>query len=101
MNEIKKILNQFPEVRWDRYTEQKYPDGTGLEFYGWIERDDGKFDFLEIYFFNNKPEWIATSSKKYSLGFHLRLGFPENEHLGCKRVEWIFPDINCIKLNLK
>lgn len=95
---IKSILNLFPEVRWDRYTE----DGRELEFYGWIERPDGKFDFIDIFFINGEPEWYATSSAKLSKIFHrkLKIKWP---HLTCKRVENLFPnnEVRTIKLGNK
>ncbi len=94
--EIQKILNLFPQVKWDRYTE----DRNEMEFYGWIPRSDGKFDFLDIFFVNGEPEWYATSSAKLSKTFHkkLKIKWP---HLVCKRIETLFPngEVNAIKLD--
>lgn len=93
---VKKVLNLFPEVRWDRYTEYQ----RELEFYGWIPRKDGKFDFVDIFFVDGKPEWYATSSAALSKTFHkkLKIKWP---HLTCKRVESLFTDneVSMIKLD--
>ena len=86
-SKIKKVLNLFPEVNWDRYTE----DGKELEFYGWIPRPDGRFDFIDIFFIDEKPEWYATSSARLSKTFHkkLKIKWP---HPPFKMFLWSFYD---------
>ncbi len=97
-SKIKKVLNLFPEVNWDRYTE----DGKELEFYGWIPRPDGRFDFIDIFFIDEKPEWYATSSARLSKTFHkkLKIKWP---HLTCKRVGDLFSngEVKATKLGNK
>lgn len=93
---IKEMLNRFPEVRWDRYTEA----GKERCFYGWIERADGRFDFLEILFMGAKVDSYMTSSRQYSLDFYKRIYGDEEGHIDCKRVENLFGDeVNSIKLH--
>ena len=92
--DIQKVLNKFPEVKWDRYIDSK----KDLTFYGWITREDDKFDYLELGFkMNGKLEWYSTSSSKYSKDFGKRLNF---EHFDCKRVEDLFSkgEVETIKL---
>ena len=71
-NKIASFLNKYPEVKWDRYTD----DGKEMCFYGWIERKDGNFDYLEIAFDKKGVErWYSTSSALYSEDFAKRGGF--------------------------
>jgi hypothetical protein len=91
---ISKFLNLYPEVRWDRYTD----DGKELCFYGWINRTDNKYDYLELAFDHEGNEkWYSTSSKWMSASFAGRGGF---KHHVCKRVEDLLGDtVNSIKIN--
>lgn len=90
---IEAILNLFPEVRWDRWS------GTfeRMTIFGWIARDDGKFDFVFLYLVNGQVDMIDTSSAKYSEEFGKRLGAGYDDHQPCKRVENFF-NVNAIKL---
>jgi len=98
---VEATLNLLPEVRWDRWSG----DSDRCCVFGWVNRDDGKFDFVLITFdltnedSNDCAEKICTSSAKYSEDFGKRLGF-ENHHL-CKRVEKDFPNVQSIHLKDK
>lgn len=90
--QIEGWLNDFPEVKWDRWS------GTIEEFdvFGWIERSDRRRaykDFLVISFKNAQPVAFSTSSSLFSERFSNRLDFT---HESCKRVENSFNVINVI-----
>lgn len=80
----------YPEVNWDRF-------GRDYAF-GWIPRDDGKFDFAmltyqRIYGTTESPAGhiavsIISSSAKYNQEFGKRLG--ATDHQDCKRIEHYF-----------
>jgi hypothetical protein len=85
-------LNHFPEVRWDRFIDT----GEQVSVYGWIDRDDGKADFLLMEFVRpEEPEaagtmgvGYTTSSAEYSEVFFERIYHSEaDEHFKCQRVE--------------
>lgn len=82
----------FPEVQWDRF-------GRDYAF-GWITRDDGKFDFALLVYEAYSDEAIKvsiiSSSAKYSQEFGKRLG--AKDHQDCKRIEDYFDIKNSIKL---
>ncbi len=92
---IEDILNKLPEVRWDRYAQAN----NEFIIYGWIKRNDKRFDFVILRFFNNQVDSFITSSAKYSNSIHKRLGFLI-PHEPCKRVEDLFPrnEVNSIHL---
>lgn len=87
-----KDLKLFPEVNWDRF-------GRDYAF-GWIPREDGKFDFMCITYHlidqENVKVMFTCSSARYSAEFAKRLG--STDHEDCKRIEHYFDIKNCIKL---
>lgn len=92
IDEIRKILNKFPKVKWDRYTE----DGLVSNFFGWIKRKDGQSDFLILSFVDKKLWWYFTSSAKFSKKIAKKL---KQKHLECTRVEDLFgKKVKCIHL---
>jgi len=91
---IVEILNKFPEVVWDRF-EGEVEDVFAC--FGWISREDYKFDFIDITFNKGKAVTYSTSSAKHSEDFNKRLGF-EN-YLPCQRMENLFDNIKTIKQN--
>lgn len=91
--QIALILNKFPEVVWDRATGDI--DGD-FSCFGWIARDDYKFDYLDLYFIKGEVCSYSTSSAKYSKEFANRLGFA---HEDCKRMEHIFKDVKVVMEN--
>ena len=60
----------FPEIQWDRFGEDYA--------FGWIKRDDGKFDFACLTYYQKDEKTITvsiiSSSAKYSRAFADRLG---------------------------
>ncbi len=89
---IELYLKMFPEVMWDRFCGE-FDDE--IDVYGWIDRKDGKKDFLVIEFTENFTSFL-TSSAKYSKSFNERIG--SFSHEKCKRVENFFKVKNSIKL---
>jgi len=85
-------LTLYPEVQWDRF---------GLDYaFGWIARDDDKFDFAILTYVPNDDSTvdvsIISSSAKYNREFGSRLG--ATKHQNCKRIEDFFSITNMIKL---
>lgn len=94
---VEEILNRMPEVTWDRWVgELENKQGVGV--FGWIERDDGKRDFVMLRIDADGCWMILTSSAKYSADFALRVGF-EGPHGNCKRVEEHFHSVKSVKLS--
>lgn len=88
------ILSLFPEVKWDRMAGEY----DKFAIYGWIDRPDGKKDFVILIFDDLRVSCYLTSSSKLSPEIGRRLGFDSN-HKPCVRVEHLFPDIdNVIRL---
>jgi hypothetical protein len=94
-DKIANWLNQFPEVVWDRWTQSE----NWACAYGWIARDDGRFDFLVIDFDDGEPWKFSTSSAKFSKEFSVRLNFEGSTgHQECRRIENDFPGVKACKL---
>lgn len=89
-------LNLFPEVRWDRLTEY----GGYRAFYGWIDRKDGKADFMLLGVEGDRVVRYLKSSKDYSQEFAERLGGTGLlvDHQDCQRVEDLGLSVNAITL---
>lgn len=93
--QVASMLNLFPEVKWDRFTEAE----EGIEVYGWIDRDDGRSDFLALDIrLSANAVGFVTSSAALSEEFGERLGF--HSHNDCIRVEDRFGELvsNYVKL---
>jgi len=89
---VERILNLFPEVAWDRFTDD--PAINALGVFGWLPRPDGQRDFVYIRFQAGYIRLIVTSSAKYSKDFSQRLGF--TTHMDCKRVSDYFPSTRTV-----
>lgn len=82
------ILNRFPEIRWDRLVE----DTTEqlVEVYGWIDRDDGRSDFVVFRITHDLCVGFTTSSAHHSSSIADRLYGHHDTHEDCQRVEEYF-----------
>ena len=92
-------MNLLTEVVWDRWGgwyEHDVEEGENAIFsaqpFGWIRREDGRFDFFVLTVFWTAADGIyhvasVTSSARYSEEFSKRLHGDEVEHLECRRVE--------------
>lgn len=92
IDSVTAALAKLPEVSWDRW-------GGELDWcavFGWLPREDGRHDFVQLTFDNGKCVGFATSSSARSAEFAARLGI--EGHCDCKRVEHWFPVRNCIRL---
>lgn len=93
MNEREQIavsiwMNKLPLVKWDRTLRID----EVLYVYGWIDRPDGRSDFVSLRFANlnyDLPPELVTSAAKYSLKLHQLL---EYTPIDCKRVSDMFGD---------
>jgi hypothetical protein len=98
---IAERMNRLDEVgvTWDRCVLH---DATGVA-YGWIDRGDGRSDFVVLQFqwgetkglAGETLEWLAvgdvTSSAAYSERIaELTIGSADNNHKDCERVEDVF-----------
>lgn len=76
---IAEILKRFPEVKWDRWAGPL----EAMQVFGWIERTDGRSDFVLLAIVGGELVNLATSSAMHSAAFASRFGLP---HADCRRV---------------
>jgi hypothetical protein len=83
------IAKKIP-VEWDRYIED---DGT-YNVYGWIQRSDGKRDFLLVSIKEDLGTYVSfvTSSAKYSKTLTGLIHGDTSEHIDCKKVEDLYKE---------
>lgn len=90
---IAEVLNRAPFVRWDRFTVS--PDDE-VNVYGWIDREDGRSDFVLVEFDVTEPAavsygWTTSSAERSDELADLLYGEGLIEdgyrHLVCRRVE--------------
>lgn len=86
------VLNRFPVVRWDRCTIGDDRHGLPeLTAFGWIDRDDGRTDFLLVQLdYDGDPVDFTTSSAKYSEQIMERLYGSAEGHRPCQRIDDVF-----------
>lgn len=94
---IAEWLNRLPFVRWDRCL--RVPVGGDSQYemltvYGWIDRDDGRADFVVMEFpsYDETPGF-TTSSAKHSAAINQLLykdADPNAPHYECDRVDDVF-----------
>lgn len=94
---IAEVLNRLPMVEWDRgiraLGSSGEPDDVSVIVYGWITRDDGHFDFVEITFVGwSDKVGYTTSSARYSKAISLLLDGPHAAYFPCMRIADI-PDL--------
>jgi hypothetical protein len=83
------VLNKLPEVRWDRCVRRM----ERVTAFGWIDREDGRSDFVVVYIDHHGAAGFATSSAKYSREFSERLFGTSEGHRDCERIEDVFGDL--------
>lgn len=91
---IAEWLNKLPFVRWDRFAETPIGEHFFTVVYGWIDRDDGHADYVQLEFvsWHDKPG-SCTSSAKYSPEITRIFLGEDAEHIECQRVEDRFGDL--------
>lgn len=92
-------MNLLTFVRWDRFIES---NGKGV-VYGWIDREDGRCDFV-LLDFEQRPIGVAvgysTSSASRSREIGQLLYGDNDEHMDCQRVDMEFGDLVANKVVL-
>ena len=81
---IEWIAQNFP-IEWDRFTEYN----GEYAIYGWIQRKDGKRDFVLLQIYEEAGEikgGFTTSSAKYSEALNKFL-FGDKPHNKCIKIE--------------
>lgn len=86
------VMNYLWFVRWDR----AIPGDGFVDVYGWIDRDDGRSDFVLLTFWDEHPpgtppSW-STSSARYSAEIATIINGRTDTHNGCRRVGDVFGD---------
>jgi hypothetical protein len=98
-SKVAAAMNLLPFVRWDRFVTWSYEGGgTGLLVYGWVDREDGRSDFVTLQF---ESAWgwepsecsATTSSASYSREIQRLLRGTDEGHNDCQRVDEHFGDL--------
>ncbi len=92
---IATLMNKLPEVRWDRCAG----DMDAGCVYGWLDRDDGRSDFV-LFSWRNGDFVTTTSSASFSPVISERIHGNTTGHKPCKRVEDVFGDMVANKVVL-
>lgn len=102
---LEKYLDLLYFVKWDRYTEAQFdPWRFQYTFFGWIDRKKDNYkDFIVLRICGEKDGEeqdveYTTSSADRSKEIGELLGFPEDDHIDCKRVESFFDVENSVRL---
>jgi len=84
------IISEKVPVEWDRYVE----DDDAYSVYGWIQRSDGKRDFVLVSIKEDLGTYVSfvTSSAKYSKTLTELIHGDTSEHIDCKRVEDLYKE---------
>jgi hypothetical protein len=96
---IGNMLEAVEFVEWDRFTHSAEKDL--MTVYGWIDRDDGRADFVTV---NLSPEskeihGYTTSSAEHSERlFEILFKEKADEHAECQRVENHMDVANAVRL---
>lgn len=90
------VLNKLPEVRWDRCVRRM----ENMTAFGWIDREDGRADFVVVYIDHGGPWAYATSSAEFSRSISERLFGITEGHRDCERIEDVFGDLVPNKITL-
>jgi len=87
--ELEDKLAQLDFVEWDRYTGGEWSEGRQyVTVYGWIDRQDGYKDFVEIIRWGNGQLYFTTSSAEHTEEiFEVLFDDSLDNHKECQRVE--------------
>jgi hypothetical protein len=91
------LMTRLPEVQWDRLTRR---DWIWVAF-GWIDRPDGRSDFVQIMVTDDGHVGCATSSAEFSETLSERVHGHVSGHTPCERVEDVFGDAVANKIALR
>lgn len=91
MEQLMKLLKELEiqvGVDWHRYTE----DGA-YNVYGWIQRPDGRFDFLLIQYCHPGDIAYATSSVFFSERIHEIIYGTAEGHVSCRNIKELYREL--------
>jgi len=103
LSDFSEELQQLDFVEWDRYTGGKWSEEHNyISIYGWIPRNDGYKDFVEIIRWDDGGIYFTTSSARYTEQIHqILFDEPVENHNECKRVENAIDIPNVVELSDK
>jgi hypothetical protein len=86
---LEQVASEVP-VEWDRYVE----DEDSYSVYGWIQRSDGKRDFVLVNIKEDLGTYVSfvTSSAKYSRKLTEVIYGETSEHIDCQKVENLYKE---------
>lgn len=96
---VAELMNRLPFVTWDRcveYTGAENVYDDDLSVFGWIARDDGRSDFVELVWPTlAKPDQCGFSTSNAERSHEIAdLLFGGHEgHLDCQRVRDVFGNL--------
>jgi hypothetical protein len=94
MRHLRRGMVRLPFVTWDRWAG----DRDHAAAFGWIPREDGRFDFVRIES-DGEGYGQSTSSAEYSARISEMLNGRRSKHHGCRRIEDDFPGLeNVVRL---
>jgi hypothetical protein len=82
-------MNALPFVLWDRLVDR----ADGLHVYGWIDRNDGRSDFVVLSFHGDGPPEYVTSSAMKSSEIATALRPYGHPVMNCQRVVDVIPGV--------
>jgi hypothetical protein len=87
---VLELISEKIPVEWDRYVE----DDDSYSVYGWIQRSDGKRDFILVTVKEDLGTYVSfvTSSAKYSRILTEILHGDTSEHIDCKKIEDLYKE---------
>lgn len=100
---IADTLNALPFVTWDRCvdTGEDTDRNRSISVFGWIDRNDGRKDFILVEFasWTNKPGFATSSAFRSREIAEILYGLG-GEHFECERVEKTFAGlvVNVVRL---
>jgi len=98
---IERKLRSLRLVEWDRFTVGEWADEQYVNVYGWINRDDGYKDFVNVIFWaESEGLYHITSSAEHSEAISETLHGESGDggHNDCQRVEDTFNVENAIQI---
>ena len=87
---VLELISEKIPVEWDRYVN----DERTYSVYGWIQRGDGKRDFLLVTIKEDLGMYVSfvTSSAKYSRTITELIHGNTSEHIDCKKIEDLYKE---------
>jgi len=90
VGQLEESMERLDFVQWDRYAAGEWDEHADYVIaYGWIDRDDGYKDYVELLTWSEGDNvMFTTSSAEYTEEIYRRLyGEEPDDHSDCKRIE--------------